>query len=36
MQPASRIADQLGQAALHVHMDVFEGPLEGELAGLDF
>ena len=36
MQPACRLADQLGQAAFHVHMDVFERALEGELAGLDF
>ena len=36
MQPAGRLADQLGQPALHVHVDVFERPLERELAGLDF
>ena len=35
MQPPRRRTDQLGEAALHVHMDVFERPLEFELAALD-
>ena len=35
MQPAGRLPDQLGQAALHIHVDVFQRPLEGKLAGLD-
>ena len=35
MQPPRRRADQLGEAALHVHMDVFQRPLEFELAALD-
>ena len=36
VQPARRLADQLGQPALHVHVDVFQSPLECELAGFDF
>ena len=35
VQPSRRLADQLGQPAFHVHMDVFERALEGELARLD-
>ena len=35
MQPSRRLADQFRQAAFHVHMDVFERALEGELARLD-
>ena len=35
VQAAGRRPDQLGQPALHVHMDVLERPLEAERAGLD-
>ncbi len=35
VQPPRGRPDQLGEPALHVHMDVFERPLELELAGLD-
>ena len=35
VQPPGGRADQLGEAALHVHVDVFQRPLERELAGLD-
>ena len=35
VQPPRRRADQLGEPALHVHMDVFERALELELAALD-
>ena len=35
VQPAGGGADQLGQPALDIHMDVFERPLELELAGAD-
>ena len=33
---AGRLAAQFGQPALHVHVDVFQRPLEGELAVGDF
>ena len=36
MQPSRRLADQFRQAALHVHMDVFERALEIERALVDF
>ncbi len=35
VQPARRVADQLGQPRLDIHMDVFEGGAELELAGVD-
>ena len=35
VQPAGGRADQFGQPALDVHMDVFERALELELAGAD-
>ena len=35
MQLAAGLADQLGQARLDVHVDVFERGAERELAGLD-
>ena len=35
VQPAGGRADQLAEPALDVHVDVFQRPLEGELAGLD-
>ena len=35
VQAARRRPDQLGQPALHVHVDVLERPLEAESAGLD-
>jgi hypothetical protein len=36
MQASRRLADQLRQAALHVHVDILERGLEGEAAVLDF
>ncbi len=35
VQPAGGGADQFGEPALDVHMDVFERGLEAELAALD-
>jgi hypothetical protein len=35
VQPPRRRSDQLGEPALHVHMNVLERPLELELAALD-
>ena len=35
MNVESRLADQFGEPALHVHVDVFQRPLERKLAGLD-
>ena len=35
VQPAGGFADQLAEPALDVHVDVFQRPLEGELARLD-
>ncbi len=35
VQPPGGRADQLGEPALHVHVDVLQRALEGELAGLD-
>ena len=35
VQPPGRRPDQFGKPALDIHMDVFERPLEVELAGLD-
>ena len=35
MQPAGRLADDLLQARLHIHVDVLQRRLEGELAVLD-
>ena len=34
MQPAGRRPDQLGEPALHVHVDVLERAIEAELAAL--
>ncbi len=36
VQPPRRRADDLGQPALDIEMDVFEGAAEGEGSGLDF
>ena len=36
MQPPGRIADELGQARLDVHVDVFERARKREGACLDF
>ncbi len=35
VQPPGRLPDQLAKPALHVHVDVFQRPLERELAGRD-
>jgi hypothetical protein len=35
VQPACRRPDQIGEPALHVHMNVLQRPLELELAALD-
>ena len=35
VQPPGRLADQFGEPALHVHVDVFQRTLERELAGRD-
>jgi hypothetical protein len=35
VQPSGRRPDQLGEAALHVHVDVLERTLELEFAALD-
>ena len=35
VQPPGGLADQLGEPALHVHVDVFQRTLERELAGRD-
>ena len=35
MQPSRHWTDELSQPVLHVHMDIFQRPLELELALLD-
>jgi hypothetical protein len=35
VQPSGRRTDQLGQARLNIHMDVFEGGLKPEFTGID-
>ena len=35
-EAAGSLPDELGQPPFHVHVDVFQCPLERELAGLDF